>query len=65
MIQQDLLSLDSSLTSVYINVSTDSSIWGYVHTNASWFCPFLQVVYADNVHFGLVSQKLSSVAYKG
>ncbi|XP_037608266.1 carbonic anhydrase 15 [Sebastes umbrosus] len=26
---------------------------------------FIDVVYADNVHFGLVSQKLSSVAYKG
>ncbi|XP_034403081.1 carbonic anhydrase 15 isoform X1 [Cyclopterus lumpus] len=26
---------------------------------------FLDVVYADNVHFGLISQKLSSVAYKG
>ncbi|KAM8828564.1 carbonic anhydrase 15 isoform 1-T1 [Spinachia spinachia] len=26
---------------------------------------FLDVVYADNAHFGLVSQKLSSVAYKG
>ncbi|XP_074474158.1 carbonic anhydrase 15 [Sebastes fasciatus] len=26
---------------------------------------FIDVVYADNVHFGLISQKLSSVAYKG
>uniref|UniRef100_A0A3B4V3M7 Carbonic anhydrase n=1 Tax=Seriola dumerili TaxID=41447 RepID=A0A3B4V3M7_SERDU len=26
---------------------------------------FIDVVYADNVHFGHVSQKLSSVAYKG
>ncbi|XP_078018173.1 carbonic anhydrase 15 isoform X2 [Epinephelus lanceolatus] len=26
---------------------------------------FIDVVYADNVHFGLISQKLFSVAYKG
>ncbi|XP_078128306.1 carbonic anhydrase 15 isoform X1 [Sander vitreus] len=26
---------------------------------------FIDVVYADHVHFGLISQKLSSVAYKG
>lgn len=30
-----------------------------------WFPSVLQVVYADNVHFGHISQKLSSVAYKG
>lgn len=30
-----------------------------------FFSLFSQVVYADNVHFGHISQKLSSVAYKG
>lgn len=30
-----------------------------------FFSFFLQVVYADNVHFGHISQKLSSVAYRG
>lgn len=41
-----------------------SSIFVCFQSNHRWFC-FLQVLYADNVHFGLISQKLSSVAYKG
>lgn len=67
MIQLASLFLDSSLMLVESQTCfLFYSIYCYFPSKTSWFCwLFLQVVYADNVQFGYISQKLSSVAYKG
>lgn len=57
----------------FIDVGSNKFFHTSEHLNSVVSCMFnaaslsllLQVVYADNVHFGHISQKLSSVAYKG
>lgn len=54
--------IDVSLFNLYLIVKR---VQVFSYKNTSWLLSFLQVAYADNVHFGHISQKLSSVAYKG